>query len=153
MKKSLCWLFQRNCILVPTVNRLTISNEVVQAPKALKLPTMEQSIAITIVYNARDNQNTWRIRRTDVDGFTPVTSESRTVGGSGISAVYTSATPCAPPYKLWNNSIGNIWQNPNPNLRETNELNDSIGRIFTNDPIAPFISSQILRDELSNNSS
>ena len=51
---------------------LIISTGVVQDPKELKFPTMEEVISITTVYNTGENKTPWRFSRTVSDGSTPV---------------------------------------------------------------------------------
>ena len=72
---------------------LTISNELQQAPKVLKSTTMGEVTSITPEYNARENQTPRRIIRTGIAGYTPVTSLTRDVDGSGITDVSTSNPP------------------------------------------------------------
>ena len=114
---------------------------------------MEEVIAIVTAYNAVANSNPLRVSRTDVDGSNTVTIGTKAVYGSGTSVVFTGPPPCVPPSILWNNSIGNIQKTTNPNLSKVNELNARIVRSSTNDPIAPYISSQIFGDKFSNSSS
>ena len=141
------------CIGINNQPELTIITGVLQAPKALKPPMMEEVIEITTTYNGGANRNPQRIIWTGIDGYTPVTSGNRSVVANGIIAVYTSPPPFAPPSVIWYSIIGNIRQTNTPNLRETNELNAHIDRNLTNDPIVLSVSVQILGDEFSNNSS
>ena len=116
---------------------LTISTGIVEATKALKLPTMDKIIMIMTAYKVGANWNPQRIINTGVDVSTPVTSEAMTVdSGSGIIDVCHSTSPCAPLSILWNNRIGKIRKTTTPNLRETNELNAPIYKSFTNNTVA-----------------
>ena len=73
---------------------LTISTGVLQAPKVIKSPTMDEVITITTVYNTGANRTPWGVSRTGVDGYASVTSGTRDVGGgNGNSSVYTSPHP------------------------------------------------------------
>ena len=99
---------------------LTISTGVVQAPKALRQPVMEKVIAITTAYNVGENRTPQRISKNGIDGSNTVTSGTRAVDGSVISAVCKSTPPCTPTFVLWNNIIGNIRKTTTPKLRETN---------------------------------
>ena len=79
---------------------LNISNEFVQDTQAQNLPTTEEVIAIMTAYNAGANMTPRRISKTGIYGSTPVTSVTRDVDESVISAVYTSPPPCDPPSVL-----------------------------------------------------
>ena len=88
---------------------LTISTGVAQAPKALKLPTMEEVIVITTAFSVGVNRNPRIVIRTGVDGSTPFTSETRAVDGeSGTGAIYPSPPTTTPPSVIWNIIIRNI---------------------------------------------
>ena len=60
-----------------------------------------------------------------------LTISNRAVGGSENSDVCPIPPPCAPPYVLWNNSIGNIPRTNTPKFRQSNEFNAPIDRILT----------------------
>ena len=72
------------------------------------------------VYNVGANQTPWINSRTGIDGSNPVTIETRDVDDIGTSAVCTSTPPFAPPFILWNNSIGDIHQTNTPKFRLLN---------------------------------
>ena len=95
---------------------LTISTGVVQAPKALKLPTMEEVTAITTAYNTGADRTPRGVSRTGVDGSTPVTSGTRAVDdGSGTSAVCTITPP--PSGRMRKGSIWNYTANYYPKVQ------------------------------------
>ena len=132
---------------------MNVSTGVIQAPQALKIPVMQEFIAVTTPYNTREKRTPQRVSRTGINGSTLVTSGNRAVVVSGIIYVCPSPPPFAPPYVILDSSIGKIRQNNTPKLRDTNELNAHINRNLTNDPIVLSVSGKILVDEFSDSSS
>ena len=61
---------------------LIIITGVVQAPKVIKTPMIEEFISIMTEYNMGSNRNPQITSRTGVDGSTPVTIETIDVDGS-----------------------------------------------------------------------
>ena len=141
---------------------------IVLAPQTTKSPVAQEIIRYASSNNTGTNRTPRRIRKTGIDGITPVhigirktstpdpsvisgTSINRTStpdpsGISGISADPTcgiSVTSVAlPSGGLWSPRIGNIRQ-----------LNTAVDRTFSNDPIVPPVSTQLFGDELSGSSS
>ena len=90
---------------------LTISTVVVQAPQALKTPTMEEVIAIMNAQNMGVNRTHRRVSRTDIDGNTPSPSSS------GISAEGSCPSPTPPYGCIWKGIIENIRQTTTPTFQ------------------------------------
>ena len=102
---------------------------------------MQEFVTDVSSNNTGTNRTPCQDRRTDIDRTTLVPS--------GI--IDNNATP--PSAFLWKPRIGIIRKSTTQNFRKSDELNASIGRNFSNDPIAIPVSSQEFGDELSDSSS
>ena len=130
---------------------LTIRTGVLEDPKVIKTPTMEELIAIATAYNTGVNRNHQIVISTGIDGSTPVTSRTRDIYGGSVTS-YVCPIPLPPSGCIWKESIGNIRQNTTPNFRKYSKFNAPIDRILTNYSIFPSVRSQILHDGLSDSS-
>ena len=144
-------------IVADNQKALKTSTGIVQAPKAIKTPKMEESITVMTAYNTGANRNPRRVIWTGVDDSTPVTSGTRAIdgstpvsGGSISSAVFTISPP---PSIIWKGSIGNIRKTTTPNFKKPSELNAPVDRTLTSYYISQSPRSKILRDEFSDSSS
>ena len=73
------------------------------------------------------------------------------IGTSDAPPFVISETSSSPPYcGLWSPRIGNIQQSTSPNFINSDELNATVYRKFSNDPIVPPVSTQVFGDKLSN---
>ena len=51
---------------------MTVRNGVIQTPPDIKLPMIQEFIAVTTLYNTGVNRTPWIIIRTGINGSTPV---------------------------------------------------------------------------------
>ena len=92
---------------------MTVSTGFIQEPQALKMPVMQEFVAVMTPYNTWENRTPQRVIRTGSNGYTT------DVSGNITSAVDSCISPKLPSICIWNVSNVNIGQNTNPKSRET----------------------------------
>ena len=127
---------------------------IVLAIQTLKLPEVQEIVTYALSNNMGTNRTPQKIRRTGIDGTTPVhsgisetytpdfsdNSGTRINGINGTTTLApivisgTSATP--PACGLWSPRISNIWKSTPQNLRKSDKLNAAVYGKFSNNLIA-----------------
>ena len=118
---------------------------------------------VTLV-NMWTNRNPWKISRTGIYGYNPISTPIYSVMrksptpsyidsiGTRITIVNSDTTTAQPCGLNMISKIGNIRQSATPDLRDYDKLDTSIDGKFTNNLDAPPISTDVLSEKISNSS-